>query len=693
MNIFSKWFGSKEVEEQKEEKTEEVCFKDVEQDEIIPNPQNLPEAFRYVVRNWGADYLRNRSLINILNDFQVLKNVPAAKHILLNMQSNGYIEKIIQASNWKIESKSISTKFSNEFGTKEDIVTYIVESIGYGLKLSTDIPQYNENSESSNSVFADPQKQTTNFIPKQNKPQPVRNTQPQAKATFIEDLEPYDPKRDLENYHYPTLDLLRKYDSDGKPYIDLTVQTAIKNRIVEVLRTFGVEISSIKATIGPTITLYEIMLAPGMRISKVKNLEDDIALSMSALGVRIIAPIPGKGTVGIEMPNAKSSIVSMESLLNSKKFQESTMDLPCAIGKTITNEVFMFDLAKAPHLLVAGATGQGKSVGLNVVLTSLLYKKHPAELKIILVDTRQVEFTPYKPLVNHFLVQLPDTDPIITDVPNAIRTLKSLCKLMDARCDLLKEAGARNIKEYNKKFIERRIPPRGGHGYMPYIVMVIDEFGELMIESGKEAETLLLQIARLGRLVGIHMVIATRRPISKIITDAIKMEFAARMAFRVSSIYDSKLILDRSGAQQLIGRGDMLFMNGAEPERIQCAFVDTSEIERINDYISEQESYRFPYELPDADMSNDGYGYVDDKDVDMAHLDPLFEDAARLIVYNQSGSTALVQRKFAIGYNRAGRLMDQLEKAGVVGAAMGSKPREVMIQDEKSLNNLLASLR
>lgn len=692
MNIFSKWFGSKDIEEHEDKVEETVCVIESEQD-FFPDPQNLPEAFRYVVRKWGADYLRNRSLINILNDFQVLKDIPAAKHILLNMQSNGYIEKIAQASNWEIESKSISTKFSNEFGTKEDIVTYIVECIGYGLKLSTDIPQYNENSETPQPLFADPQKQTTNFIPKQNNPQPVKNTQPQAKATFIEDLEPYDPKRDLENYHYPTLDLLRKYDSDGKPYIDLALQSAIKNRIVDVLRAFGVEISSIKATTGPIITFYEILLAPGMRISKVRNLEDDIALSLSAPGVRILAPIPGKGEVGIEMPNAKPSIVSMESLLNTKKFQESTMDLPCAIGKTITNEVFMFDLTKAPHLLVAGATGQGKSVGLNVILTALLYKKHPAELKFVLVDTKQVEFAPYKPLVNHFLAQLPDADPIITDVPNAIRTLNSLCKLMDVRCDLLKEVGARNIKEYNKKFIERRIPPRGGHGYMPYIVMVIDEFGDLMIESGKEAEALLLRIARLGRLVGIHMVIATRRPISKIITDALKMEFVTRMVFRVSSINDSKLILDRSGAQQLIGRGDMLFMNGIEPERIQCAFVDTSEIERINEYISEQESYRFPYELPDPDLSNDDYGYGDDKDVDMTHLDPLFEDAARLIVLNQSGSTSLVQRKFAIGYNRAGRLMDQLEKAGVVGAAMGSKPREVMIKDEYSLNLILNKYR
>ena len=511
----------------------------------------------------------------------------------------------------------------------------------------------------------------------------------------MKDLEPYDPKRDLENYRYPTLDLLKKYEDDGKPYIDMAEQTANKNRIVEVLRTFGVEISSIKATVGPTITLYEITLAPGVRISKVRSLEDDIALSLSALGIRIIAPIPGKGTIGIEVPNAKPSIVSMESILNSKKFQESQMELPCAVGKTITNEVFMFDLAKAPHLLVAGATGQGKSVGLNAIVTSLLYKKHPAELKIVLVDPKKVEFSIYNPLINHFLAKVPDedADPIITDVTKVVRTLNSLCKLMDTRYDLLKEVGARNIKEYNKKFIDRKIPPRGGHGYMPYIVVIIDEFGDLIMTAGKEIELPIARIAQLARAVGIHMVIATQRPTTTIITGNIKANFPARIAFKVSAGIDSKTILDRTGAQQLIGRGDMLFLNGAEPVRVQCAFVDTPEVERINEFIADQQSYGEPFELPEPDMPESDMGDGGSKDVDMAHLDPLFEDAARLIVREQSGSTSLIQRKFAIGYNRAGRLMDQLEKAGVVGAAMGSKPREVMIQDENSLNNLLNSLR
>ena len=514
-------------------------------------------------------------------------------------------------------------------------------------------------------------------------------------APALEDLEPYDPKRDLENYRYPTLDLLKKYDNDGKPYIDMEEQTKNKNRIVDVLRTFGVEISSIKATVGPTITLYEITLAPGVRITKIRSLEDDIALSLSALGIRIIAPMPGKGTVGIEVPNAKPSIVSMESILNSKKFQESQMELPCAVGKTITNEVFMFDLAKAPHLLVAGATGQGKSVGLNAIVTSLLYKKHPAELKIVLVDPKKVEFSIYNPLINHFLAKVPDedADPIITDVTKVVRTLNSLCKLMDTRYDLLKEVGARNIKEYNKKFTERRIPPRNGHGYMPYIVVIIDEFGDLIMTAGKEIELPIARIAQLARAVGIHMVIATQRPTTTIITGNIKANFPARIAFKVSAGIDSKTILDRTGAQQLIGRGDMLFLNGAEPVRVQCAFVDTPEVERINNFIAEQQSYNMPFELPEPDTPETDFGEGGEKDVDMQHLDPLFEDAARLIVLNQSGSTSLIQRKFAIGYNRAGRLMDQLEKAGIVGAAIGSKPREVMIQDEVSLNNLLNSLR
>ena len=505
--------------------------------------------------------------------------------------------------------------------------------------------------------------------------------------------EPYDPKRDLENYRYPTLDLLKAYADDGKPYIDMEEQTKNKNRIVDVLRTFGVEISSIKATVGPTITLYEITPAQGVRIAKIRNLEDDIALSLAAEGIRIIAPIPGRGTIGIEVPNVKKNIVSMRSVLDSRKFQETTMDLPCAMGKTITNEVFMFDLAKAPHLLVAGATGQGKSVGLNAILTSLLYKKHPAEMKIVLVDPKMVEFSIYRCIDKHFLAKVPDdnADPIITDTTKVVRTLQSLCVEMDARYELLMAAGERNIKDYNKKFIARKLNPENGHKFMPYIVVVIDEYGDLIMTAGKEIELPIARIAQKARAVGIHMIIATQRPTTNIITGTIKANFPARIAFKVSQGIDSKTILDRMGAQQLIGRGDMLYLQGNEPIRVQCAFVDTPEVDDINQFIAGQQGYLEPFELPEPPIE-DGEGGVD-KDVDMTHLDPMFEDAARLIVSSQSGSTSLIQRKYSIGYNRAGRLMDQLEKAGIVGAAHGSKPREVLIQDEVSLENLLSSLR
>ncbi|MBQ9357585.1 MAG: DNA translocase FtsK [Prevotella sp.] len=508
-------------------------------------------------------------------------------------------------------------------------------------------------------------------------------------------LEPYDPKRDLENYHYPTLDLLKHYEEDGKPYIDMAEQTANKNRIVDVLRTFGIEISSIKATVGPTITLYEITPAPGVRISKIRGLEDDIALSLKALGIRIIAPIPGKGTIGVEVPNAKANIVSMESILNSMKFQETTMELPCAMGKTITNEVFMFDLAKAPHLLVAGATGQGKSVGLNAILTSLLYKKHPAELKIVLVDPKMVEFSIYRTIDKHFLAALPEEaeTPIITDTSKVIRTLQSLCVEMDARYELLMKADVRNIKEYNQKFISRQLNPENGHKFMPYIVVVIDEYGDLIMTAGKEIELPIARIAQKARAVGIHMIIATQRPTTNIITGTIKANFPARIAFKVSQGIDSKTILDRMGAQQLIGRGDMLYLSGNDPIRVQCAFVDTPEVVEINRFIQQQQGYLEPFELPEPIIEgSDGEGSSGADDVDLNHLDPMFEDAARLVVSSGSGSTSLIQRKFSIGYNRAGRLMDMLEKAGVVGQAHGSKPREVLVPDELSLEQLLASL-
>ena len=502
--------------------------------------------------------------------------------------------------------------------------------------------------------------------------------------------EPYNPRLDLENYRYPTVDLMKHYDN-AEPTIDMAEQNANKDKIINTLRSFGIEISTIKATVGPTVTLYEITPEQGVRISKIRGLEDDIALSLSALGIRIIAPIPGKGTIGIEVPNSNPKIVSGQSIIGSKKFQESTYDLPVALGKTITNEVFMVDLCKMPHMLVAGATGQGKSVGLNAIITSLLYKKHPAELKFVLVDPKKVEFSIYSVIEHHFLAKLPDgEDAIITDVTKVVQTLNSICIEMDTRYDLLKAAHVRNIKEYNEKFINRQLNPEKGHKFMPYIVVVIDEFGDLIMTAGKEVELPIARIAQLARAVGIHMIIATQRPTTNIITGTIKANFPARVAFRVSAMIDSRTILDRPGANQLIGRGDMLFLQGADPVRVQCAFIDTPEVAEITKFIAKQQGYPTAFYLPEY-VSEDGGG--DLGDVDMGRLDPLFEDAARLIVIHQQGSTSLIQRKFAIGYNRAGRLMDQLEKAGIVGPAQGSKAREVLCVDENDLqmrlNNLL----
>ena len=516
-----------------------------------------------------------------------------------------------------------------------------------------------------------------------------------SKLTIEEIMKtPINPKEPFTRYKYPTLNLLKKYDNDGKPQVDMDEIKANNARIVEVLNSFGVAIREIKATVGPTITLYEITPAEGVRISKIRNLEDDIALSLSALGIRIIAPIPGKGTIGIEVPNKKANIVSMESILNSKKFQETTMDLPLAIGKTITNEVYMVDLAKIPHLLVAGATGQGKSVGLNTIITSLLYKKHPNELKIVLVDPKKVEFSVYAPIADHFMATVAgnEDEPIITDVTKVVNTLNSLTTLMDARYDLLKIAGARNIKEYNQKFVNHQLNLTKGHEYMPYVVVIIDEYGDLIMTAGKEIELPITRIAQLARAVGIHMIIATQRPTANIITGSIKANFPGRMAFKVSSMTDSRTILDQAGANQLIGRGDMLILDGNQPVRVQCAFVDTPEIEVINKYIAEQPGPQVPLELPEP-KTEAQVGGVGNGSGDIQNLDPFFEEAAHAIVISQQGSTSMIQRRFSIGYNRAGRLMDQLQAAGIVGEAQGSKPRDVLITDENSLNILLAKIR
>lgn len=508
-----------------------------------------------------------------------------------------------------------------------------------------------------------------------------------AEVVDGDDMEDYDPTKDLSHFAFPTTELLKVYDSTSKG-VDMEEQNANKTKITTTLLNYGIEITSIKATVGPTITLYEIVPKAGVRISKIRNLEDDIALSLSALGIRIIAPMPGKGTIGIEVPNKDPQIVSMQSVIASKRFQECSYDLPVALGRTITNDVFMFDLCKMPHLLVAGATGQGKSVGLNAIITSLLYKKHPAEMKMVLVDPKMVEFNIYSRIEKHYLAKLPDAEKaIITDVSKVTQTLNSLTKEMDDRYELLMNAGVRNIKEYNEKFKKRRLNPLKGHRFLPYLVIIIDEFGDLIMTAGKEIEMPIARIAQKARAVGMHMVIATQRPTTNIITGTIKANFPARMAFRVTSQIDSRTILDMSGANQLIGRGDMLFSQGSDLIRIQCAFVDTPEVEGIADYIGKQQGYSHAFELPDyvGEGSEDKVGSVDLND-----RDPLFEEAARLIVVHQQGSTSLIQRKFSIGYNRAGRLMDQLEVAGIVGPTQGSKPRDVLIGDEYSLEKIFS---
>lgn len=506
--------------------------------------------------------------------------------------------------------------------------------------------------------------------------------------SLVAELGRYDSTLDLADYKLPSINLMDDHKADVPPVSNEEL-IANKNKIVETLANYKIQIDKIKATVGPTVTLYEIVPAPGVRISKIKSLEDDIALSLAALGIRIIAPIPGRGTIGIEVPNSQPEIVSMRSIIASKKFQESKYDLAIALGKTISNETYVLDLAKMPHLLVAGATGQGKSVGLNAIITSLLYKKHPSELKFVLIDPKKVELTLYTKLERHFLAKLPETEEaIITDTQKVIHTLQSLTIEMDQRYDLLKKAHVRNLKEYNEKFCNRRLNPELGHRYMPYIVVVIDEFADLIMTAGKEIETPIARLAQLARAIGIHLIIATQRPTTNIITGVIKANFPARIAFRVSSQIDSRTILDSTGANQLIGRGDMLVSTGNDLVRVQCAFIDTPEIELITDFIGAQRGYSSAMLLPEV-PGEEGLELLD---VDLEKRDGLFDDAARLMVIHQQGSTSLIQRKFSIGYNRAGRIMDQLEAAGVVGPFEGSKARQVLIQDEMSLEHILKGL-
>jgi len=510
----------------------------------------------------------------------------------------------------------------------------------------------------------------------------------EANGTQIENQELYDPTLELSGYQRPPIELLEEYKNQESPVSnDELIEN--KNKIVETLANYKIQIDKIKATIGPTVTLYEIVPAPGIRISKIKNLEDDIALSLAALGIRIIAPIPGRGTIGIEVPNKNPEVVSMYSIIKSAKFQESKFELPIVLGKNISNETFILDLTKLPHLLVAGATGQGKSVGLNAIITSLLYKKHPSQLKFVMVDPKKVELTLYSRLERHFLAVIPNSDEaIITDTQKVIYTLNSLCIEMDQRYELLKLAQVRNIKEYNDKFTARRLNPNKGHKFLPYIVVVIDEFADLIMTAGREVETPLARLAQLARAIGIHLIIATQRPSINIITGVIKANFPARIAFRVSSMIDSRTILDHPGANQLIGKGDMLVSTGSDMVRVQCAFVDTPEIERLTDFISNQRGYTTAFMLPEYSPESTEEIF----EVDLKKRDDLFDEAARLIVQYQQGSTSLIQRKFSIGYNRAGRIIDQLEAAGIVGPFEGSKARQVLIVDEVSLEQLINNL-
>ncbi|MGN7990160.1 DNA translocase FtsK 4TM domain-containing protein [Pedobacter sp. 22226] len=518
----------------------------------------------------------------------------------------------------------------------------------------------------------------------------IEKTEEEKKSEdLVEQFGNYDEKLDLAGYKYPTIDLLENYGTN-KISVNAEELEANKNKIVETLNHYNIEIDKIKATIGPTVTLYEIIPAPGVRISKIKNLEDDIALSLAALGIRIIAPMPGKGTIGIEVPNQHPEMVPMRSILNTEKWSQTTMDLPIALGKTISNEVFIADLAKMPHLLVAGATGQGKSVGINAILVSLLFKKHPAQLKFVLVDPKKVELTLFNRIERHFLAKLPgEADAIITDTKKVVNTLNSLCIEMDQRYDLLKDAQVRNLKEYNDKFIKRKLNPNNGHRFLPFIVLVVDEFADLMMTAGKEVEAPIARLAQLARAIGIHLVLATQRPSVNIITGTIKANFPARLAFRVLSKIDSRTILDSGGADQLIGRGDMLLSTGSDLIRLQCAFVDTPEVDRISEYIGNQRGYADAYQLPEyIDEAGEG----SKADFDPNERDKFFEDAARLIVMHQQGSTSLIQRKLKLGYNRAGRIIDQLEAAGIVGPFEGSKAREVLYPDEYSLEQFLNSM-
>ena len=652
-------------------------------------------AFGQIVAQWGTSYVQWIGMTLIIMATLIIFLVIIDKH---------FVEHCQQMGNWMVGLFSQKTTLEESTSEETETITIDIQPI-----TTTQDPEFiEEEEEPTTTIKVDVETPQEEIIIEEE--QKKENEDVEISVEEIKEVElsendpeyllrklgPYDPRKDLEHYKFPSLNLLKVYDNETAPVINQEEQQANANRIVTTLRNFDIEIESIKATVGPTVTLYEIVPKAGIKIAKIQGLENDIMLSLAAIGIRIIAPMPGKGTIGIEVPNEKPQIVSMHSVIASKRFQEEQkMRLPVAIGRTITNEVFTFDLAKTPHLLVAGATGQGKSVGLNAILTSLLYKKHPAELKFVLVDPKMVEFSIYKPLLKHYMAAMPDQDDseiIITDCQKVINTLNSLVIEMENRYQLLMQANCRNLEDYNEKFINRRLNPENGHRFMPYLVIVIDEYGDFIMQAGKEVERPIQRIAQKARAVGMHMILATQRPDVKIVTGTIKANIPTRIAFRTQSVVDSRTVLDCKGADQLIGKGDMLYSASGAITRIQCAFVDTPEVENIVEHIEKQQHYLEPYQLPEY-VGEGGEGEaLAPGSVDLKRLDPMFADVARYTVSKQEGSTSRIQRAFEIGYNRAGKLSDQLEAAGIVGPNKGPKGRDVLIQDLDSLERILQEL-
>lgn len=623
----------------------------------------LHEAIAYAIEREGEDIITRPLLVNYLADLQAY-DTPAVKRIVKTIVDEGHGKRLlssIKAADYALQIADIELRMVRNEGFQQSLVHNVLTSVSQALGKACDQPTLPTESEQCELQVCD-KEQAADCNEK-----------------------PYNPKNDLPHYQYPSLDLLDKRDVDGKPYMDESVIEIQKDRIIDVFSSYDIDISDIKTTIGPTITYYEITPAHGVKMSKVRKYEEDISYSLYSEGLRILAPIPGKGTIGIEMPNDKDNIITLGSILRSESFKETTMDLPCAIGKTMNDEIFMFDLTSMPHILVTGGIGQGKSIGLSTIISSLLYKKHPSEIKFVLIDPKGVEFSMFEIVANHFLARVEDEiQNVITDVKQAVRTLCSLCIEMETRYDLLKKAAVRNIKEYNNKFVSRQLNPAEGHMYMPYIVAVIDDFDILMSNADKQLEQPIVQLAHLAHIVGIHLIIATQHPTKAIITESILNNFPGRIAFKTSTPADSKRIIDCIDAFKLKGRGDMLFLKGSIPMRGQCAFVDMKEIERICNFISKQESYIFPYELSDEEKE-----ISKDEESKSKYLDPLIEDAARLVVTTFSGSTSMLQRQYSIGYSRAGQIMEQLEKLGIVGPAKGGRPRDILIFDPKTAENII----